>query len=122
MSGNVQGWGANFANVRRGGFCDVLAGASLRGVSEVPNPVPGRVQSVSEWLVPGTDGAGLVRRVDVVLFVWVAAYLKPVEREGVAGVRGVAGGAWARVRSAGGDCRDPAQGGSGERRTVLNDR
>jgi hypothetical protein len=59
--------------------CYVLAYPSLRRMSEVLDALSGRLQSVQEWLVPGSGRERNVSGMDSVLFLWNATQFQPLE-------------------------------------------
>jgi hypothetical protein len=59
--------------------CYVLAHPSLRGMSEVLDALSCRLQSVQEWLVPGSGRERNVSGMDSVLFLWNATQFQPLE-------------------------------------------
>ena len=59
--------------------CYDFACPSLRGVSEVPYTVPGRIQSVPQWLLPALSSDGLAPGMDSLLRMRFTAQPQPVE-------------------------------------------
>lgn len=82
----------------------------LRGVSEVPDSLSARFQSVPEWIVPGANGAALLGCMDAVLFLRDAADFESLERPRHEGVCRIEPGASSRLRTARRNCVDKPEG------------
>ena len=73
----------------------------LRGMFEVPYPIPDRIQSVPKRLVSAACGARLIYRMDALLLLRIACELEPLELRRFAALQGFRVGPRSRLRTAG---------------------
>lgn len=88
--------------------CHDLACASLRGVSQVFDALPCRLQSLSERVLSGSARNREIPGVDLVLCVRHPAQAQPLEGRRDEGLPGFQPRSPARLWPAGGDCANPA--------------
>lgn len=100
---NVQLLGDTSINFAAAVGRHAFSSPSLRGVSEMPYALSGRIQSVPQRFLPGSGGDGFAAGMDPLLRLRLTAQIQPLEMGRIAAIRSLQRCTRSWLRSARGD-------------------